>query len=414
MLPLPTDYAGHQPADPAPVPSAQARVTKKNSHARPASHPGHLDPVAGERIRSILAESLDASSSRPNPSFSAPGSTPPASKSTPPKSTPSKSTPPKSTPSKSTTPSPSKAHRREADVPPAAQKQHDRIVVDTGGSAPASEGALMPHSLSRARDASCTEASGGGGSVLGEILASIHGAKKIGMRKRLCELNLDTVLAATSYRTLMRQRFGTGVNDHDGINIDEAVPTITRAFEEDYMREPIDQERRCARGDQCECRFIDPQAPFTAVEFLTLEQMQPGKTPPEPQLCVVCCRKETQFLFYDMVFNNACYNTVIQRYGNLTGGDEYAPEVMLRCVRVPHLRSMPKPIVEHCRHRYRVVEHSRYRVLCLKQTRVSPEDYVNSADLSAESASSAAHCASLASGTDRSAGAFRTGKNRGF
>jgi hypothetical protein len=65
------------------------------------------------------------------------------------------------------------------------------------------------------------------------------------------------------------------------------LPYVTRAYEESFMREPLNSsERLCAKNELCECMHIDKENPFTAVEFLL-----PGEKPPEtPHLCVVCCR----------------------------------------------------------------------------------------------------------------------------
>lgn len=131
------------------------------------------------------------------------------------------------------------------------------------------------------------------------------------------------------------------------------------------MREPLQGERECARGMRCECRAIDPSNPFTAVEFLTLEEI--AQPPEDSQLCVVCSRKETQYLYYDMVFNRAVYNCVIQRYGNMSGANEYAGECLLRCTKAGDLSCMPKPIMSHQRNRYAVFRHSQLNILCLRQ-----------------------------------------------
>jgi hypothetical protein len=206
-------------------------------------------------------------------------------------------------------------------------------------------------------------------SSLDKIRKAIQSAKNFSSRVKFTELNLDTVLSSTSYRNLMKQTFGcdttTSATTH--------IPTIARAFEESYMREPLPTEKECARGMRCECRFIDPENPFTAVEFLTLEEM--ANPPEENQLCVICSRKETQFLYYDMVYNHVVYNSVIQRYGNMSGQNEYASECLLRCNKSSDLSCMPKAIMSHQRNRYLVYRHPELKILCLKQIRVSPSDY---------------------------------------
>lgn len=161
-------------------------------------------------------------------------------------------------------------------------------------------------------------------SLVESIRQTIQSSKAFDSRVRLCELNLDTVLSSTSYRSLMRQTFGG-----DGAIMPGAIPpgaippgcaslasgvpripTVARSFEESYMRQPAQGERECARGARCECMFIDPKQPFVSVEFLTMEEL--SDLPEERQLCVLCSRKETQFLYYDMVFGGRVYNSVIQ------------------------------------------------------------------------------------------------------
>ena len=264
---------------------------------------------------------------------------------------------------------------------------------------------------------------------LDTIGAAIRSSKNFASRTKLCELNLDSVLSSTSYRSIMRQTFGTdGSIDPSAFsagqqqqqqqtgNVAARIPTITRAFEESYMREPHPHERECARGPKCECMFIDPSLPFVSVEFLTIEEI--GNPPLESQLCVVCSRKETQYLYYDMVFNRKVYNGVIQRYGNVSGANEYATECLLRCTKSGDLSCMPKPIMSHQRNRYSVCRHPDLDILCLRQTRVSPHDHVSSAALeNPAGCTPKSQCLALASSARTppdAAGTPRAGKNRGF
>jgi hypothetical protein len=73
-------------------------------------------------------------------------------------------------------------------------------------------------------------------------------------------------------------------------------------YEESFMRQPAAGERACAMGEQCECRFVDRQAPFTAVEFRLPSdpEFRLPSDPDGPQLCVLCSRRATQKMFYDM------------------------------------------------------------------------------------------------------------------
>lgn len=218
---------------------------------------------------------------------------------------------------------------------------------------------------------------------------AIRASRSFQRESALHALDLSCILSSTSYRQMMKQAFGgeayimpTGQQQQGaGASRDKRiiVPTVTRAYEESYMRQVGPGERECARGKHCECMFIDPLKPFVCVEFLTLEEL---RDPPEDrQLCVICCRKETQFLFYDMVCNKAVYNTVIQKYGNLSGPQEYASTCLLRSTTASELACMPKPIMSHQRNRYIVIEDPHAPggggagKLRLQQLRVSVQDY---------------------------------------
>lgn len=123
------------------------------------------------------------------------------------------------------------------------------------------------------------------------------------------ELDLDVILSRVPYREILENLYGrdqTPTSD---------VPVISRIFEETFMREPAKGERACASGELCECNFIDPCMPFTGVEFVL-----PGETClGAPHLCVLCSRKVTQKLFYDILFTGKEAHGVIQRYGNICG-----------------------------------------------------------------------------------------------
>lgn len=217
--------------------------------------------------------------------------------------------------------------------------------------------------------------------LIDKIKENLRAARSFQREAKMYSLNLNTILSSTSYRSLMKQLSGgegyilPGDESVAPTKREAVVPTITRAYEENFMREALPGERECARGNHCECRFIDPTMPFVCVEFLTLEEL--SSPPEERQLCVVCCRKETQYLFYDMLFNAAVYNATIQRFGNLSGEHEYANECLLRCTRSCDLVCMPKPIMSHQRNRYVVVRDAQRQCLVLQQVHVSPGDYVH-------------------------------------
>ncbi len=178
------------------------------------------------------------------------------------------------------------------------------------------------------------------------------------------ELDLDTLLSRVPYRDILENLYSRETY------APPSVPVVTRVYEESFLREPIAGERACVAGDLCECMFIDPCTPFTGVEFLL-----PGEVPPKvQQFCVLCSRKVTQKLFYDILFTGKDVHGVIQRYGNLCNvPGEYARECVLVCPPHAPLHCMPLPIMSHQRNKYRVRLSGGVRVL--DQLRVRYEDF---------------------------------------
>ena len=178
------------------------------------------------------------------------------------------------------------------------------------------------------------------------------------------ELDLDVILSRVPYREILENLYG-----RDQVPTSD-VPVVSRVYEESFMREPAKGERACAAGELCECNFIDPCAPFTCAEFLL-----PGEEYPKTaQLCVLCSRKVTQKLFYDILFTGKEAYGVIQRYGNICGvPGEYARECVLVCPPNAPLHCMPLPMMSHQRNKYRVRISN--GVKCLDQVRVRHEDF---------------------------------------
>ena len=178
------------------------------------------------------------------------------------------------------------------------------------------------------------------------------------------ELSLDSVLSSASFRSILC----TMVPEHAHASV--AIPVVTRAYEETFMREARPCERPCASGGLCECMFIDPTAPFVGVEFAL-----PGEpSGPTPELCILCLRKVTQKLFYDMLFAKQPMHGLIQRHGNLCWvAWEYAEECTLICPPNRGLQCMPLPVMSHQRNRYVVLIHNNAK--SLRQIHVGFEDF---------------------------------------
>jgi hypothetical protein len=178
------------------------------------------------------------------------------------------------------------------------------------------------------------------------------------------ELNLDHILSKVPYRSMLENLFGNADQQKEVPD----VPILSRAYEESFMRQPMQGERACVMGDQCECTQIDRNAPFVAVE------LRLPNDPDTAQMCALCSRAATQKCFYDMCFLGRPVKGVIQRYGGIFGQPgEYAAECMLICPRSMGMASMPVPSVSHQRNRYSVVIHGGSKQL--KQHRVGYEDF---------------------------------------
>jgi hypothetical protein len=148
------------------------------------------------------------------------------------------------------------------------------------------------------------------------------------------------------------------------------IPIVTRKYEESFMREcKNEHEKPCIFQGQCECMKIDPSNAFVAVQF-SLPDMQAQ----EHGMCVLCMRKTTHIMFYNLLQEGYNVNTVIQKYGNICNqAGEYHPSAMLICPPNGPVHCMPMPIVAHQRNRYSVVTHHGIRYI--KQHNVYMEDF---------------------------------------
>jgi hypothetical protein len=178
-------------------------------------------------------------------------------------------------------------------------------------------------------------------------------------------LNIQTLVSRLPYQHMLNQVFT------DDTDSKSDIPIVTRVYEESFMREPMyDHERKCVCGDSCEFNFIDANIPFVGVEFTLNPDVHTG----DPQMCILCSRRTTQEMFYNMVYNGHRFRGYIQRYGNLCQQPgEYAREAMLICPQSAPIHNMPLPIVAHNRHRYSVYSQNGTRYL--RQHNVYYEDF---------------------------------------
>ena len=194
-----------------------------------------------------------------------------------------------------------------------------------------------------------------------ELCSSICRAILESKTGQLDPVDFSTVLSSVSYKAILGSLF------RDGHVPTVDVPVITKAFEEAYMREPMGAERKCVMGIECECQFIDADMPFIGVEFLLPSQSVVNC---DQQMCVLCSRKHTQKLFYDMLYGqHRQHYGVIQRYGVIGGVPlEYSMDALLVMPASLHVQCMPFPTVAHVRSNYKVQVRSGMRYLTQKQT----------------------------------------------
>ena len=154
------------------------------------------------------------------------------------------------------------------------------------------------------------------------------------------------------------------------------VPIITKDYEEMYMRESfLTEDVDCIMGVNCECMFVDAQMPFVGTRFWSEQFItHNSEAPISNKMCVLCCRKNTQQLFYDLIFSGVRFNGYIQLYGNICAvPNEYAKEAVLICPPNGPISCMPFPMVAHQRNRYSVVVKN--GVKYIKQHNVYFEDF---------------------------------------
>ena len=193
-----------------------------------------------------------------------------------------------------------------------------------------------------------------------ELCSSICTSILNSKSSHLPEVNFSTILSDVSYREILGSLFKESPSVGD-------VPIVTKSFEEAYMREPLASERKCVMGLECECNFIDRKMAFVGVEFL-LPSQNTGNC--DRQMCVLCSRKHTQKLFYDMMHGmHRQHYGVIQRYGVIGGVPlEYSMQSLLIMPPSYHVQCMPHPSVAHCRSNYAVCVRSGMRYIEQKQS----------------------------------------------
>lgn len=186
-------------------------------------------------------------------------------------------------------------------------------------------------------------------------------------------IELESIVANIPFLETMQSMFSldpTAMQKH-------TIPIITKAYEEMYMRESfLKEDVDCIMGVNCECMFVDAHMPFVGTRFWSEQFINNNNVEcsTSNKMCVLCCRKNTQQLFYDLIFSGVRFNGYIQLYGNICAApNEYAKEAVLICPPNGPVACMPFPVVAHQRNRYSVVVKNGIRYM--KQHNVSYEDF---------------------------------------
>ena len=155
------------------------------------------------------------------------------------------------------------------------------------------------------------------------------------------------------------------IGDRDAEDTLECVP---RAYEDDYLREPVGSERHCINDDQCQGLKISNCTGFVLREFL-LPSQESKPAEGSRQMCLMCRRYEVARIFYryQALGRPACEKTSIAGYYNLVGVDG---EYNIRDCIVSHngYSGLKMPIVLHTKGAY--TQHSNGGVRFFRQTAI--------------------------------------------
>jgi hypothetical protein len=158
--------------------------------------------------------------------------------------------------------------------------------------------------------------------------------------------NLEQIVSSTNYRSVLKS------DKSDKLTYTNDIKFVSKSYEDTYLRQPITgDERKCVRGNECECMHIDPAQKFIGVEYVL-----PWETDKKTNgMCLPCVRATTQILFYDIIHSGVVVNGIIQRFYNKHSiAGEYKLSNMLICPPNGPIENLPMPILRHQRNLYTV------------------------------------------------------------
>jgi len=140
------------------------------------------------------------------------------------------------------------------------------------------------------------------------------------------------------------------------------IQVVTRAYEENYLREPTGKERSCIMGDQCQGMHLPHvnENAFVLREFLLPteeeEYNRTAKLPAEGRLCLMCKRSEIARAFINIRADGMGVknNIILQDYRNIVDeeGEYCLEDCLLSSPQV--FQGLLDPVVLHLRNAYRL------------------------------------------------------------
>lgn len=141
-----------------------------------------------------------------------------------------------------------------------------------------------------------------------------------------------------------------------------SIQVVNRAYEEQYLREPVGKERCCIMGDQCQGLQLPHirENAFILREFLLPteeeEYTRTGKLPAEGRLCLMCKRSEIARAFINIRADGMGVknNVVLQDYRNIV--DEEGEYCLEDCILSSSniFQGLLDPVVLHLKNAYRL------------------------------------------------------------
>lgn len=141
-----------------------------------------------------------------------------------------------------------------------------------------------------------------------------------------------------------------------------SIQVMTRAYEEEYLREPVGKERPCIMGDQCQGMQLPhvTENAFVLRELLLPteeeEYKRTGKLPQEGRLCLMCKRSEIARAFINIRADGMGVknNVILQDYRNMVDveGEYCLDDCILTSPTI--YQGILDPVVLHVKTAYRL------------------------------------------------------------